>query len=73
MEKLSEEDILMAEYHGGIKQGQVVQIEQADFRNYQWAGIIVGDKAIFIAKEYERVYRENTEKMLDMWSQFKKK
>jgi len=73
MEKLIREDIPMVEYHGGVKQGQVEQIEQADFRNYRWAGIIVGDRAIFMANEYERANKENIEKMLDMWSELKKK
>jgi hypothetical protein len=82
LERLLEKGVTMVEYRCGIKNGEVTQIEHADFHNYRWSGCIEGDKAILEWKDYlgkkigeemsvkerrEEALHKHMEKMLAEW------
>lgn len=46
VEILLEKGVTMVLYRCGVRDGEATPIEQADFHDYRWSGVIEGDKAI---------------------------
>lgn len=88
MGKLLEIGVSMVVHRCGPKDGEITQIEQADFHDYRWSGIIDGDQAIFEWNEHlekkdeeEMSAEERREErkyhvinvMQDIWCELRKK
>lgn len=52
VDRLLDRKITLAEYRGGKKDRQVIPVQDVDFVNYFWSGLILDYKAIFIMNDF---------------------
>lgn len=52
IEDLSSKGISLVTYWCGLRHEETDLIEQADFGNYNYSGIILGDKAVLMVNDY---------------------